>query len=163
MASYTVYLRERHCSRDGKNAGEALSLLRQATGVEPFVVRGRGAEDEVARRLARPVHNLHFPQVFHGTNYIGGFRPLKKHLLTQGPRERKAVAESNRIERLKTRANESAAMKAVEELFGEIAEKKATRYGQIRDAAYLRAAMAAAMEENAKTELAELTPPTEQG
>ena len=162
LTSYTIYLRERHSGRDRKNAGEALSLLRAATGVEPFVVRGLGAEDELAKRLARPVHSLHFPQVFHETNYIGGLGPLKKHLLTQGPRERKAVADFNRIKRLKKRANESAAMKDVEELCGAFAEKKATRYGQIRDAACRRAANAAAMEENAKAELADLTLRTEQ-
>ena len=157
MASYTVYLRKRHSDRDGKNADQVLSWLRQATGVEPFVVRGLGAEDEVAKRLARPVRYLHFPQVFHGTNYIGGLVALKKHLLTQGPRERKAVAESNRIKGLKRRASEYAAIKDIEKLCGEDAEKKATRYGQIRDAAYLRAAKAAAIEENAKAELVAAT------
>ena len=97
------------------------------------------------------------PQVFHGTNYIGGLVALKKHLLTQGPRERKAVAESNRIKGLKRRASEYAAIKDIEKLCGEDAEKKATRYGQIRDAAYLRAAKAAAIEENAKAELVAAT------
>lgn len=154
MASYTVYLRERHSGRDRKNADEALSLLRQATDTEPFVVRGLRAEDEVAKRLTRPVRCLHFPQVFHGTNYIGGLGPLKKHLLTRGPRARKAVAESNRIKGLKRRASEYAALKDLEKLCGEDSEKEANRYGHIRDAAYLRAAQAAAIEENAKAELA---------
>ena len=119
-----MYLRKRHSDRDGKNADQVLSWLRQATGVEPFVVRGLGAEDEVAKRLARPVRYLHFPQVFHGTNYIGGLVALKKHLLTQGPRERKAVAESNRIKGLKRRASEYAATKDIEKLCGEDAKKR---------------------------------------
>ena len=40
MVSYTVYLRERHIGKDGRNARDALSLLRSA-GVDLDVERDR--------------------------------------------------------------------------------------------------------------------------
>ena len=95
MASYTVYLRERHPGKDRRNAREALSLLCSA-GVHLDVERGPSAVDRVASRTGRSVYVLRLPQIFHGERHVGGVGPLKKYMAVQGPRERKAVEDFHR-------------------------------------------------------------------
>jgi hypothetical protein len=100
MASYTVYLRERHPDKDRRNARDALSLLRSAN-VDLDVRRGPNAANQVASLIGRSVHALRLPQIFHGQMHVGGVGPLKKCLLVQGPREREAVEAFDRRERVK--------------------------------------------------------------
>ena len=71
MASYTVYLRERHLAKDRRNARDALSLLRSA-GVDLDVERGPNAAHQVASLTGRSVHALRLPQIFHGEKHVGG-------------------------------------------------------------------------------------------
>lgn len=100
MASYTVYLRERHPGMDRRNAQEALSLLCSA-GVHLDVERGPNAVNQMASRTGRSVHALRLPQIFHGKKHVGGVGPLKKYLAARGQRERKAVEDFDRRNRAK--------------------------------------------------------------
>ena len=100
MASYIVYLRERRPGKDRKNAREALSLLRSA-GVHFNVEREPIAVNLAASRTGWSVHTLRLPQIFHGEKHVGGVGPLKKYLATQGPTEKKAVADFRREEGMK--------------------------------------------------------------
>ena len=100
MASYTVYLRGRHPGRDRRNARDALSLLRSAR-VDLAVRRGPNAANQVAGLIGRSIHDLRLPQIFHGEKHVGGVGPLKKYLVVQGPREREAVKDFHRRERMK--------------------------------------------------------------
>lgn len=121
MASYTVYLRERHPGKDGRKTRtrEALSLLRSA-GVHFDVSRGPDAVHQVANRTGRSVRALRLPQIFHGEKHVGGVGPLKKYLAAQGPSERQAVEEFHRRERLGVLEAEI----AIEEVRAEVAEKR---------------------------------------
>lgn len=119
MASFTVYLRERHPGKDRRYAREALSLLRSA-GVHLDVERGPNSVNQVASRTGRSVHVLRLPQIFHGEKHVGGFGPLKKYLAAQGPRERMAVEDFHRGER----AKDLKAGIAIEEVWAEAAERK---------------------------------------
>lgn len=128
MASYTVYLRERHPGKDRRNAREALSLLRSA-GVHLDVERGPNAVNQVASRTGRSVHALRLPQIIHGEKHVGGVGPLKKYLVARGPRERKAVEDFHRVERVKV----IEAGIAIEECCAQVAEKKRDHALQIAE------------------------------
>ena len=130
MASYTVYLRERHPGKDRRNAREALSLLCSA-GVHLDVERGPSAVNQVASRTGRSVHALRLPQIFHGEKHVGGIGPLKKYLAGRGPGERKAVEDFHREKRMK---HLGLAIE-VEGIFAEEAEKKRNHALQIAERA----------------------------
>ena len=101
MVSYTVYLRERHIGKDGRNARDALSLLRSAGVDLDDVERGPNAANRVAGLTGRSVHALRLPQIFHGEKHVGGVGPLRKYLVAHEPRGREAVEEQDRGERVK--------------------------------------------------------------
>ena len=141
MASYTVYLRERHLAKDRRNARDALSLLRSA-GVDLDVERGPNAANQVASLTGRSVHALRLPQIFHGEKHVGGIGPLKKYLAAQGSREREAVEDFDRGGHVKVLE----AGIAIEEVCAEVAQQnrdhalqRAERAEAFRSAALRRA------------------------
>ena len=119
MASYTVYLSERHPGKDRRSAREALSLLRSAS-VHLDVERGPNAVNQAASRTGRSVRAFRLPQIFHGEKHVGGVGPLKKYLAAQGPSGRKAVEDFHRRERVKVLE----AGIVIEEVWAEATEKK---------------------------------------